>query len=100
MNSYREDCNKAKAVKSGQIEIRRPSGKNGKLKLVVVEYRLSPTSALYIAFKRNNEKDWLKWKSYRSVNEATLAMENLIRKHPTLYEYRVVENINTNGVLK
>ena len=89
MGSYREDCIRAKAIKAGIIELRPVSGKNGKAKPVALEYRLVPGHQLEWLDREKNRGRWRKWKSYRTLEEAQIAAENLRRKHPTLWEFRI-----------
>ncbi len=89
MSSYREDCLKAKAVKEGIIELRPVSGKNGKAKPVILEYRTLPSHPMSQSIWAGNGKEWTKWKAYRTVEKAQTAAENLRRKHSTFYEFRL-----------
>jgi hypothetical protein len=78
---------KAKDIRQGIIE-QKPQGRKSTVKVnkpIQVEYKwVNPT------WREN--KEWRNWKKYRSVEDAEVAMKNMIRKHPTLYELRIKES--------
>lgn len=86
MNSYREDCNHAKAARAGIVEQRpvRPVAK--KERPVVVEYTRHPRCPLPVSLV---SREWRKWGSYRTVEEAQRVVELQARKHSDLWEFRV-----------
>jgi hypothetical protein len=75
---------KAKDIRQGVIE-QRPQGRKSTVKVhkpIQVECKwVNPT------WREN--KEWRNWKKYRSVEDAEVAMANMIRKHPNLYELRI-----------
>ena len=87
MGEYREECLKRKAVQAGIVEQHPVSGKNGKARPSVVEYRLNPEHAF--AKWGGGKNKWYKWKAYRSDAEAQRAMDTLLRKNPLLHQYRL-----------
>jgi hypothetical protein len=84
--SYREDCNEAKAARQGIVDQKPVRVAAKKDRPVIVEYRLSPDSGWPDWM---HCREWRKWKSYRNVEEAERAMANMLRKHPTLWQYRL-----------
>jgi hypothetical protein len=85
--SYREDCNEAKAARQGIVEQRpaRPVAK--KEKPFMVEYRRHPRQADCGLFRRFTE--WRKWGNYRTADEAQKVIDLQTRKHPTLWQFRL-----------
>lgn len=90
MSDYRDGCLKRRAVRAGLVEPRPVSGKNGKARPVVVEYRTRPGHPLERLADAENR--WRKWKAYRSEPEAVRAMDTMRRKHPNLWEFRLAES--------
>jgi hypothetical protein len=86
VNSYRESCNEAKAVRAGIVEQRpiRPTSK--KDKPVIVECRRHLRCQLPESLV---SKEWRKWNRYRTVEEAEKAMALQRRKLSDLWEFRI-----------
>jgi hypothetical protein len=90
MSDYRERCNEAKARRAGIVDQRPPPNRSKKAKPVVVEYRVSEET-----LKRHdgkfwrNFREWRKWHSYRTIEEAQKAIDNDVRKNHGLWEFRI-----------
>ncbi|MBR8182105.1 hypothetical protein KDW54_06795 [Burkholderia ambifaria] len=89
--SYREDCNRAKAAREGIVE-QRPQRKGSKKdKPVIVEYRttkawiarLDPKMSIF-------DREWRRWGSYRTVEEAEKMITAQKRKRD-LWEFRIID---------
>ena len=90
--SYREDCNEAKAARQGIVDQRPVRPVSKKAKPVVVEYRLSERARKNFAGNFWSELkmgDWHKWHAYRTVEEAQKAIDNDVRKNQGLWEFRL-----------
>lgn len=87
--SYREDCNEAKAKRAGIVEQRQVRSVSKKAKPITVEYRRSPKQRDDGLFRRFT--DWRKWSNYRTVGEAEKVIANQLRKYPDLWEFRIKE---------
>lgn len=78
--SYREQSNKAKAVREGIISPTPVGGKNRRARPVAIEVK--------VISKTNPNKPWKKWRFYRNENEANMALKNL-RIRYDFYEFRI-----------
>jgi hypothetical protein len=89
--SYREDCNEAKAARAGIVDQRPPPNRSRKAKPIVVEYRLSEIARTTSKgnFWTIFGTEWSKWHSYRTTAEAEKAIADQQRKHPDLWEFRL-----------
>lgn len=89
--SYREDCNQAKAARAGIVEQRPQPNRNKRAKPVAVEYRLSEIARTQFRgnFWTIFGTEWSKWHSYRTQAEAEKAIADQQRKHPDLWEFRL-----------
>jgi hypothetical protein len=91
--SYREDCNDAKAARRGLVEQRPVSTKSKKkAKPVLLEYRRDRDNKFLRVLKW--DRDWHRFNTYRTVEEAEKVMADQLRKHPGLWEFRVVPPVN------
>ena len=90
--SYRQDCNEAKAAREGVIEQRPVRGKaayRGK-RTVVVEYRTKSRTGYYV-------RDWTPWfRKYHTVKQAEEAVTTMNR-HGGYFEYRMPPCSGTTG---
>lgn len=91
VQSYREDCNEAKLAREGIVEQRPIRQKSKKDKPIVVEYRIQTKNTPGWLLSFRNDK-WHKWHSYRNREEAQTAIDNQIRKHSGLWEFRIKED--------
>ena len=88
VSDYREGCIRAKAARAGIIEQRGTMPKAKKAKPIVVEFRYQP--------QRNrlwkNDREWRDYGNYRSADEAQRMIDGQMRKHPTLWEFRIKQD--------
>lgn len=84
--SYREQIVAAKQARVG-VKDQRPVGSRSKRERpFVIEYRMKPrTDGLQQLFPRSTV--WRKWGAYRTLTEASAALDNLQRKD-SFNEYR------------
>lgn len=87
MSSYREDCNKAKAVRRGVEEQRPNTPKVPKKKTVRVDFRLKPRDLENLP----TLSKWSKWGMYRTADEAQTMIDRELKKNPHLWEFRIIE---------
>ncbi|KWN80857.1 hypothetical protein WM24_23780 [Burkholderia ubonensis] len=84
--SYREDCNRAKAAREGIVEqcpVRKGAKKD---KPIIVEYCAAKKWAARI--DPIIDREWRRWGSYRTVEEAEKMIAGQKRKHD-LFEFRI-----------
>jgi hypothetical protein len=86
MQSYREDCNDAKAARQGIVEQRPLRIASKKSKPVIVQSRRHKRCALP---QWMIEPKWRKWGSYRTAEEAQKVIDLQSRKHSDLWEFRI-----------
>jgi hypothetical protein len=84
--TYREDCNEAKAARQGIVEQRPLAPKAKKDKPVIVQSRRHKRCVLP---KWLAEPEWRKWGSYRTVEEAQKVIDLQSCKLSDLWEFRI-----------
>lgn len=86
MQSYREDCNDAKAARQGIVDQRPLVPKAKKDRPVIVQSRRHKRCALPQSLV---SLEWRKWGSYRTVEEAQKVIDLQSRKLSELWEFRI-----------
>ena len=90
VSDYRERSNEAKAKRIGIVDQRPQPNRSKKPKPVIVEYRISAeTLKSHGGQFWKLYREWSKWHSYRTIEEAQKAIDNDIRKNQGLWEFRI-----------
>lgn len=80
MATHKEQSTIAKLAKTGIVEQRPPGTKSKRPRLFDIDYRRANA-------KSERAQIWQRWMSYRTRDEAQMAMESMARKHKS-WEWR------------